>query len=95
MDAGSPRSPTRIERADLPRLGVIAAEAEAGPSARNPRGTGRCRGRLLRRALRKGAGQHHLREHGIECSSWPPSYATYGKRKSMRSGISNRSPRTV
>ena len=54
------RSLAPIGRGDLLRLGVLAAEAEAGLFARHPHGAGRYAGRLLCRALCQGAALHFL-----------------------------------
>jgi len=54
------RSLAPIGRGDLLRLGVLAAEAEAGLSARHPHGAARNAGRLLCRALCQGAALHFL-----------------------------------
>ena len=50
MITGSGRSPARIDRSDLPRLAMIAAEAEAGLFARHPHGAASSAGRLICRA---------------------------------------------
>jgi hypothetical protein len=44
------RSLAPIDRSDLLRLGVLAAETEAGLFARHPQGAGRYAGQLLCRA---------------------------------------------
>ena len=44
----------------MPRLAMIAAEAEAGLFARHPHGAGSYAGRLICRALCQGAAQHYL-----------------------------------
>ena len=54
------RSLAPIDRSDLLRLGVLAAETEAGLFARHPHGAGRYAGRLLCRALCQGAALHFL-----------------------------------
>jgi hypothetical protein len=56
----SDRSRVRIERADLLRLGALAADAEAVLFRRNPQGSGRYAGRLLGRALCQGAALHYV-----------------------------------
>jgi hypothetical protein len=55
----SDRSLARIEVADLLRLAVLAADAEAELFRRNPQGSGRYAGRLLGRALCQGAALHY------------------------------------
>jgi hypothetical protein len=58
----SDRSLARIEVADLLRLAVLAADAEAELFSRNPQGSGRYVGRLLGRALCQGAALHYVNE---------------------------------
>jgi hypothetical protein len=56
----SDRSLVRIERADLLRLAVLAADAEADLFRRKPEGSGRYAGHLLGRALCQGAALHYV-----------------------------------
>jgi hypothetical protein len=56
------RSLARIEVADVLRLAVLAADAEAALFRRSPRGSGRCDGRLLGRALCQGAACHYVNQ---------------------------------
>ncbi len=60
MITGSGRSPARIDRSDLPRLAMIAAEARSRPVRAPPHGAGSYAGRLICRALCQGAAQHYL-----------------------------------
>jgi hypothetical protein len=60
MPTGPDRSLERIEIADLLRLAVLAADAEAELFRRNPQGSGRYAGRLLGRALCQGAVLHYV-----------------------------------
>jgi hypothetical protein len=60
MPTESDRSLARIEMADLRRLVALAADAEAELFRRNPQGSGRYAGRLLRRALCQGAALHYV-----------------------------------
>jgi hypothetical protein len=54
------RSLARIGTADLLRLAVLAADAEAELFRRNPQESGRYAGRLLGRALCQGAALHYV-----------------------------------
>jgi hypothetical protein len=57
----------RIDAADLLRLAVLAADAEAELFRRNPLGSGRYAGRLLGRILCQGAASHYVnRDNGVK-----------------------------
>jgi hypothetical protein len=67
VHADTDRSLSRIEVADLLRLAVLAADAEAGLFGRNPQGSGRYAGRLLGRALCQGAALHYIKgKNGVK-----------------------------
>jgi hypothetical protein len=64
--------------ADLVRLGVLAADAEAELFRRNPRGSGRYAGRLLGRALCQGAALHYVNgSNGVKDFDVWSFYAQY------------------
>jgi len=72
------RSLDRIEIADLLRLAVLAADAEAELFRRNPQGSGRYAGRLLGRALRQGAALHYVNgSNGVKDFDVWSFYAEY------------------
>ena len=57
----------RIDAADLLRLAVLAADAEAELFRRNPLGSGRYAGRLLGRVLCQGAALHYVNgDNGVK-----------------------------
>jgi hypothetical protein len=74
----SDRSLARIEIADLLRLAVLAADAEAELFKRNPQGSGWYAGRLLGRALCQGAALPYVNEsNGVKDFDVWPFYAQY------------------
>jgi hypothetical protein len=78
VPADRDRSPARIEVADLLRLAALAADAEAGLFARNPRGSGRYASRLLGRALCQGAALHYVnKKNGVKDFDVWSFYAQY------------------
>jgi hypothetical protein len=73
------RSLERIEVADLSRLAALAADAEAGLFARNPRRSGWYAGRLLGRALCQGAALHYVdAKNGVKDFDVWSFYAQHG-----------------
>jgi hypothetical protein len=78
MPTDSDRSLERIEIADLLRLAVLAAGAEAELFKRNPQGSGRYAGRLLGRALCQGAALHYVNgSNGVKDFDVWSFYAEY------------------
>jgi hypothetical protein len=78
MPTGPDRSLERIEIADLLRLAVLAADAEAELFSRNPQGSGRYAGRLLGRALCQGAALHYVNgNNGVKDFDVWSFYAQY------------------
>jgi hypothetical protein len=78
VPADTDRSLARIEVADLLRLAVLAADAEAGLFGRHPHGSGRYAGRLLGRALCQGAALHYVNEkNGVKDFDVWSFYAQY------------------
>jgi hypothetical protein len=72
------RSLEQIDRADLLRLAELAAEAEADLFRRNPEGSGRYAGRLLCRALCRGAALHYVNKgNGVKDFDVRSFYAQY------------------
>jgi len=75
---GSDRSLVRIERADLLRLAVLAADAEEDLFRRNPQGSARYAGRLPGRALCQGAALHYVNgRNGVKDFDVWSFYAQY------------------
>lgn len=78
MPTDPDRSLERIEIADLLRLAVLAADAEAELFRRNPQGSGRYAGRLLGRALCQGAPLHYVNgNNGVKDFDVWSFYAQY------------------
>jgi len=78
MPTGPDRSLERIEMADLLRLAVLAADAEAELFSRNRQGSGRYAGRLLGRVLCQGAALHYVNgNNGVKDFDVWSCYAQY------------------